>query len=313
MDGLANLCAFARRVRLLPLALASLSASANAAAQDGGWQLDPRARVEIGAVNAKAATEDYEFIYIGDAVYFRGQAGLEIGNDSTSFAVEVDRIMVERFDEDRPATDRDRLTATFVQDLGQDWGLELQLRRYDDFVSAEFNDTDALEMAAQVQYEPVRAHRFRFEFRWREREYDDSDGPEGGSTRGNGPKLSAAYRYRLGRYHYISLDLDAEGIDSDNPVREFARQSISASYTRPITRTLRLRPALAVRHTSFSGRLAPDGTRRDDTYMTPELEALWWTGHFRVEAEAKYVIAGSNDPDRDRKGHRLSLSIGYAF
>jgi len=294
-------------------ALAGLIAPAQAAAEDTGWQLDPYGRVEAGVVSARASTDDYEFIYIGDAAYFRGQAGVEFADEHTSFALEIDRIMVERFEKDRPSTDRDRFTLTAAHDLNEAWELQLQVRRYDDLVSAEFNNTDATEVAAQIEYEPVRAHRARFELTWRDREYDDGDGPDGSSTHGHGWKASTEYRYRMGRYHYISLDLRAEKIDSNNPVRAFARQAASASYTHPITGKLRLRPAVTLRRTTFSGRFAPGGERRKDTYMTPEIEALWWNGGLRVEAEAKYVISSSNDPNRDRKGHRLSLSVGYAF
>lgn len=290
-----------------------LAFSAPAAAQDGGWQLDPFGRVEAGVVSARATNDDYEFIYIGDAAYFRGQAGMELADEDSAFRLELDRIMVERFSSDRPNTDRDRFTASFEQDFGKAWEVLVRLRGYDDLVSAEFNDTDALELTGRVEYEPVRAHRFRFGLTWRERQYDDGDGADGGSTRGSGWKASGSYRHRLGRYHYVTLDARAEEIDSDNARRTFARQTVSASYTHPLTSDLRLRPALTLRHTTFPGRGVVEGEPREDTYLTPELEALWWKGPVRVEAEAKYVISDSSDPERDRKGHRLSLSVGYVF
>lgn len=295
------------------LLLGAGEAMARDDASDTGWRLEPRGRVEAGVVTARASTGDYEFIYIGDATYLRGQAGLDYGNQDTTISVEFDRIMIERFGEDRPSTDRDRLTATLSQRLDPAWDIALQLRRYDDLVTAEYNDTDALEAMAEIQFEPERAHRFRLGLTWRDREYDDGDGIDGASSHGQGMKLSGEYRYRLGRYHYVSLDLRAEQIDSDNARREFTRQSLAASYTHPLTGTLRVRPAMTVRHTRFPGRPTPTGEERDDTYLTPEVEFLWWPGKVRVEAEGKYVISGSNDPDRDRKGHRLALSIGYVF
>ena len=47
--------------------------------------------------------------------------------------------------------------------------------------------------------------------------------------------------------------------------------------------------------------------------MVPEVELLWWPGKWRIEAEAKYIFTGSNEPVRERDGYRLTLSLGYAF
>ncbi|MBU2589025.1 MAG: hypothetical protein KJ872_13055, partial [Alphaproteobacteria bacterium] len=76
---------------------------------------------------------------------------------------------------------------------------------------------------------------------------------------------------------------------------------------------LRVRPAIEVIRTRFDNRLTDNGEPRRDSLVAPEVELLWWPGKWRIEAEAKYIFAGSNEPARDREGYRLSLSVGYAF
>lgn len=293
----------------------TLASPVEAQDDDGGWQVDPFARIEAGIVLSESTDRDDELIINGDGGYLRGNVGVEIANETTSFRIDADRIEVERFGSatGRDGYNRDRLTAAFAQEIGDDWEVELRGRIYDDLVSVESSDTDEKQASVQVEFEPERAHRFRLRGTWREREYDDGAGPGGTSSEGDGPRVDAEYRHRLGRYHYINFDLRAEEINSDNPDREYTRQSVGASYTHPITRDLRVRPAIEVRHTRFDGRITPAGEAREDTQIVPEVEMLWWTGNWRMEAEAKYIFSDSNEPVRDREGYRFSLSVGYVF
>ncbi len=291
--------------------------SGPALAQDGrgDWELDPFARVEVGVVTSESSDREDELIIVGDGGYIRGKLGLELGDDTTTFSLEADRIQVERFGNatGRERYDRDRFTASIEQELGDDWEVRLQGRVYDDLVSVESSDTDEVQAALRIEYEPVLDHRLRAQVTWRDREYNDDDGPGGAPSTGEGLRVDVDYRHRLGRYHYINLDLRAEEINSDNPLRSYTRESASVSYTHPITPDLRARPAVELRHTEFGGRMAPVGTPRDDTQIVPEIEFLWWPGNWRIEAEAKYIFGNSNDPIRDREGYRLSLSVGYVF
>jgi len=287
------------------------------AAQDdlAGWSLDPFARAEVGVVLSESEDRDDELIINGDGGYMRGQIGVEIRNGTTEVRLEADRIEVERFGSatGRNGYNRDRLTASITHKLDDDWEVQLRARVYDDLVTVESSDTDEVQFSARVEYEPERAHRFRVRGTWRDREYDDGSGPGGASSKGEGLRFDAGYRHRLGRYHYINFDLRAEESTSDNPLRGYTRESVSASYTRPITSDLRVRPAIELRQTAFAGRLTPDTSLREDTQVVPEVEFLWWPGNWRIEAEAKYIFADSNDPVRDRRGYRLSLSIGHVF
>lgn len=278
-----------------------------------GWRLDPYGRAEAGIVTANSVDDEDELIVNGDGLTVRGQAGVQIGDETTRIVLEADRIEVVRFGAGRRNTNRDRLTGSIEQELAEGWNLRLQARRYDDLVSAEFNDTDETQIAARATFEPERAHRFRLEASWRIREYDDGAGPGGVSSRGEGPRVDLDYRHRLGRYHYLNFDLRAERIDADNPERDYTRQSAKIAYTHPLTEDLRVRPAFEVRHTRFPGRLTPTGAVRDDTLYAPELELLYWPGDWRIEAEAKYIRTGSNEPVRDRRGYRLSLTVGRVF
>ena len=297
--------------------LAVALAPAPLAAQDdaAGWSLDPFARAEVGVVLSESEDRDDDLIINGDGGYLRGQIGVLIGDDTTEVRLEADRIQVESFGSatGRDSFNRDRLTASITQKLDDNWEVELRGRLYDDLVTVEATDTDELQASVQVQFQPETAHRFRAQGTWRDREYDDGDGLEGTSSHGEGPRFDIGYRHRLGRYHYINFDLRAEEITSDNPLRGYTRESVSASYTRPITPDLRVRPAVEIRQTSFAGRLTPDSELREDTQIVPEVELLWWPASWRIEAEAKYVFSDSNDPVRDRQGYRFSLSVGYAF
>ena len=284
------------------------------AAQDSDWELDPDARVEFGIVSAESETQDEQFTINGDAFVARGAVGLDFEDDDTRFRVEVDRIEVFRLGEGRSNSNRDRITASFDQELSRDWEIQLRGRYYDDLSTAESSDVDELQASVRATYEPVRAHRFRLRATWRDREYDNIvAGGIGVQTSGNGPRVDAQYRHRIGRYHYVTLDARAEEISSDDPLRGYARQSAKVSYTRPITPDLRVRPAIEFLNTRFDERLTPNGDRRRDQLVVPEVELLWWPDRWRIEAEAKYIKSDSNLASRDREGFRLSLTVGYVF
>ncbi|MCK0129547.1 hypothetical protein [Erythrobacter sp. F6033] len=284
---------------------------ATAAAQDEeGWKLEPDARVEVSFVSAESTTRDEQLVVDGDAFTVRGQVGVNLENDSTRFRLEADRIEVLRLGEGRSNTARDRFTARIQHDLNDKWEIEARARHYDDFVTAESSNTDELQGSVAVTYEPERAHRFRVRGTWRDREYDNGSDQ---ATRGEGARIDAQYRHRMGRYHYLTFDLRAESIESDDPLRGFERQSASVSYTKPITPDLRVRPALQFLNTRFDGRLTDTGAQRNDQLIVPEVEVLWWPANWRVEAEAKYIFSDSNEPVREREGYRLTLSVGYVF
>ncbi len=297
------------------LASALVAAPAVAADDSDNWKLDLLARVEVGIVTSQSSDSEDELIINGDGGYLRGAVALELEDDNTTFSIEADRIQVERFGSatGRQSYDRDRFTASVAQELGDDWEVRLQGRIYDDLVTVESSDTDETSASLRIEYEPVLAHRFRATVTWREREYDDGAGPGGTSSQGDGVRVDLDYRHRLGRYHYVGVDLRAEEINSDNPFRSYTRESALLSYTHPLTSDLRVRPAVEVRHTRFDGRLTPTGDVREDTQVVPEVELLWWPGNWRLEAEAKYIFSDSNDPVRDREGYRFSLTVGYVF
>ena len=275
------------------------------------WSLEPRARVEFGVVNAQSATRDGDIILNGDAFTIRTQAAIVLKDDNTRLTLEADRIEVLRIDEDRNDLNRDRVTAQIDQEISEDVEVQARIRYFDDLVTPESADTDEVSASARVTYEPERKHRVRVRASWREREYDRGTGGE--QTHGSGPRVDAQYRHRFGRYHYATFDLRAESITSDDPRRGFERQSAKASYTQPLTRDLRVRPAIEYLNTRFDGRASDAGGRRRDQLVVPEVELHWWPGRWRVEAEARYIFASSNDAFREREGHRLTFSVGYVF
>ncbi|GMN03474.1 hypothetical protein [Erythrobacter sp. MTPC3] len=299
-----------RALTVLCLGTVAIFTGASASAQADGWTLEPDARVELGIVSAEAATRDEQIIVDGDAITARAQVGVDFEDEDTRFRLEADRIEVFRLGEGRSDSNRDRITATFEQELSNDWDVQVRGRYYDDLVTAESSDTDELQGSVRVSYEPTRANRFRVRGTWRDREYDNRADLK---TTGEGPRVDAQYRHRFGRYNYLTFDLRAESIESDDPDRGYSRESAKASYTQPITPDLRVRPAIELLKTRFDGRLTPDGDRRADELIVPEIELLWWPDKWRVEAEAKYIFSSSNQPTREREGYRLTLTVGYVF
>jgi hypothetical protein len=295
--------------RLLALALASL-VTTTAAAQDGDWKLEPEARIEVQAISAQTTTRDDDLVVDGEAISVRGQVGVALEKRGLRFRLEADRIEVFRLGEGRRDIARDRFTATVQADIAKGWELQAQARHFDDVVSVESSDTDEWQGSARLTWEPKREHRVRVQGTWREREYDNGPLAE---TQGEGPRVDAQYRRRFGRYHYLAFDLRAESITSDDPRRGYERQSAGVAYTRPLAPDLRARPAIEVIRTEFDGRFTDTGERRRDKLVVPEVELLWWPGKWRIEAEAKYIFSGSNEPVREREGYRLTLSVGYAF
>ncbi|MEO0057759.1 MAG: hypothetical protein RIT17_1232 [Pseudomonadota bacterium] len=295
--------------RLLFGAVALISAN-HVAAQDEGWQLNPDARIEVQTVSAQTTTRDDDLVVDGEAISVRGQVGVALEKKGLRLRVEADRIEVFRLGDGRQDIARDRFTATAEADIAKGWELQVQGRHYDDFVSVESGDTDEWQGSARLSWEPKREHRLRLTGTWREREYENGPLAE---TKGDGARVDAQYRRRLGAYHYLAFDLRAESIKSDDPRRGYERQSAGVAYTRPVAPDLRVRPAIEVLRTEFDGRLTPTGERRRDKLVVPEVEVLWWPGKWRVEAEAKYIFTDSNEPVREREGYRLTLSVGYAF
>jgi hypothetical protein len=301
---------FLRAVYGLVAAFLVLFASSMAGAQDSGWRLEPDARIEVQTVSAETTTRDDDLVIDGEAIALRGQVGLALENDSTRFRIEADRIEVFRLGGGRDDISRDRLTATFEKDVTKTLELQLQARRYDDLVTVESADSDEWQGSARLNFEPTEADRFRLQGSWRDRQYDNGAAP---ATTGEGPRVDAQYRRRLGPNHFLAFDLRAENIRSDDPDRGYERESASVAYTRPVAKDLRVRPAIELIKTRFDGRLADNGALRRDRQVVPEVEVLWWPGKWRIEAEAKYVFFNSNEAVREREGYRLTLSVGYAF
>jgi hypothetical protein len=299
-----------RASRGLLAALLAMFASSLAVAQDGGWRLEPDARIEVQTVSAQTTTRDDDLVIDGEAISVRGQLGLALNSESTRFRLEADRIEVFRLGGDRDDISRDRLTATVEHDLTETLEIQLQARRYDDLVTVESADSDEWQGSARVTFQPGRDNRFRVAAAWRDRQYDNGAGP---ATTGEGPRVDAQYRRRFGPYHYLAFDLRAENIRSDDPDRGYERESAGVAYTRPVAKDLRVRPAVELIKTRFDGRIADSGALRRDRQVVPEVELMWWPGKWRIEAEAKYLFFNSNETVREREGYRLTLSVGYAF
>ena len=299
-----------RTVISLAAAWLALFTCAPLAAQDGGWRLEPDARIEVQAVSAQTTTRDDDLVIDGEAISVRGQVGLALNSESTRFRLEADRIEVFRLGGDRDDISRDRLTATVEQDLTETLEIQLQARRYDDLVTVESADSDEWQGSARVTFQPRRDNRFRVAAAWRDRQYDNGAGP---ATRGEGPRVDAQYRRRFGPNHFLAFDLRAENIRSDDPDRGYERESAGVAYTRPVAKDLRVRPAVELITTRFDGRIADSGALRRDRQVVPEVELLWWPGKWRIEVEAKYLFFNSNETVREREGYRLTVSVGYAF
>ncbi|MEQ1494357.1 MAG: hypothetical protein ABL912_01165 [Novosphingobium sp.] len=124
-------------------------------------------------------------------------------------------------------------------------------------------------------------------------------------------------RQRFGSWHWLELGGSHERIDDNGGWHGFSRSSVSADYSVPIAKRLRLIAGTDYRIWSYHGRWVADNPAnqlRRDRLVRPELGLSWGrTKGAYARASGGYDFYESNDPRFSGNGPRLKLSIGYRF
>lgn len=191
--------------------------------------------------------------------------------------------------------------------------LRLQARRIENIAVLESNQADQSSIGARLQWERGN-DRVRLSTDYRRREYD-----LGAPASGDGYRVSAEYRRRIGSYHWLSINLSHEEMtSSESPRRSFERRVIKATYSLPVAKRLRVLPSLDVRKWDYDARIAqgdPEGDRRVDRYAAPGLGIAYGSdtrGPF-FRAETEYRLRQSNDRRFGQDGLWIGVSAGYRF
>jgi len=294
-----------------PLAIGvSIFANGTAFAQDdrerGNRSSDLRGEVSASAIIASDRGDEEDNDRSGarlraelDYQQDIGRGEIRLGYDSSVYFYE---------DGDRPDQWTNRLSLAYAVDVAQDLELSAQVSYASNLSTLEFRSADQVETTGTVEYSPGR-HRLRLFGGWRWRDYDDEARSEG-----NGAIFGAGYRYRLAQSRFLSAGFRFEDIDSDNPRRGYERTTIEAYYQHPLALRSRLRVGAAARFWDFDGRLTPDGDRRRDSAVIPEIDVLYgFASGFLLQGRLQYGLRSSNDPAFRADDQRAILTAGYKF
>ncbi|HEX8580081.1 MAG TPA: hypothetical protein VF655_10875 [Allosphingosinicella sp.] len=228
-----------------------------------------------------------------------GAGEIRLSYDSAAYLYE---------DDDRPDRWSNRLALRYGLEVADDVELSGRLSYATNLATLEFRSADQAEVLGMVEYSPG-DHRIRLTGGWRWRDYDDSTGSES-----SGPFAGAEYRYRLARDQYLSAELRYEDIDSSDPRRGYHRAIAEAFYQHPLGEMTQLRLGGSARWWRFDERLAPNGERRRDSVIAPEVQLLHdFRSGFLLRGRLQYGIRESNDPNEDGDDRRATLTAGYRF
>ena len=211
-------------------------------------------------------------------------------------------------DDDRPDRWSNRIALAYALELADDLEFSTRLSYASNLATLEFRSTDQTEAMAMVEYSPG-DHRLRLLGGWRWRDYDDD-----ASSEGSGSFVGAEYRYRLAEDRFLTTGLRFEDIDSADPRRGYHRTVAQAFYQHPLGEDTRLRVGGTARWWKYDNRLAPDGRRRRDSAITPEIDVLHnFKSGLLLRGRLQYGLRDSNDPGEDGDDRRAILTAGYRF
>jgi hypothetical protein len=197
-------------------------------------------------------------------------------------------------------------------DLGGPWSMETAAAGATGLVTVEYRLVDQVSLAPQLQYQPNRTHRLRAQAAYRSRWYRDAT-----RSTATSPYVGADYRYRWGSWHYADLVYRFEHNRAELPQRNFDRSSYTASYTRPLGPSDRVRLRLIYRDVHFSDRVLAIGdaevTRRDDRWLASAFYVHEFSDHLRLDTEYRWAARRSNEAPRDFDSHRLSTTLRFQW
>lgn len=241
----------------------------------------------------------------GSAVVLRGHAGsrFDPGGDTTRIQLSSTYFgYVERKDRWSNVLD-----AEYSLQLSRDVTISIEGSAATNVLTLERRSTDQAGAVTRLRLEPG-DHRIVLSGGTRRRWYDDS------TARSWAPFLEAEYRYRLGSWHSIAFEGRQEWIDSDLNSLDYKRLSLSAFYTRPLSRDTRLRAGLTHRRWSWDDRFTPARERRHERLWLPQVRLTHEIGpDVELELDARRILRRSNDDRFDRVGTRLAATVRTLF
>jgi hypothetical protein len=241
-------------------------------------------------------------------VILRGGVGYERDYKASSLRLEYDTAVYLYEADERADRWSNRGAVTYTARLAPDVTLTGRGAYASNVGTLEFRSTDQAELLGRLAFSPG-DHRLRAWGGWRWRQYDDA--VESG---GEGPFAGIDYRYRLGRDHYLSSELRYEEIDSDDPRRGYHRTVAELLYQYPLGKRTDVRLGAEARWWEYDGRLAPNGERRKDRAIIPELELRHeFEQGVLLRGQVRYDFRDSNDPEFTADETRATLTGGVRF
>ncbi|HEY0044045.1 MAG TPA: hypothetical protein VGB62_05795 [Allosphingosinicella sp.] len=270
-------------------------------------QSDLSGEVSVSAVAASDRGDD-EDEAARSGLILRGGLDYERETSAGEFRLSYDSAAYLYEDDDRPDRWSNRLALRYGGEVADDFRLSARIAYATNLATLEFRSADQAEVLTMAEYSPG-DHRFRLTGGWRWRDYDDSTGSES-----SGPFAGAEYRYRIARDQFFSTELRYEDIDSDDLRRGYHRTILEAFYQHPLGPETQLRVGGSARWWTFDDRLAPNGERRSDSVLAPELQLLHdFRSGLLLRGRLQYGLRESNDPAEDGDDRRATLTAGYRF
>ncbi|HEX8585400.1 MAG TPA: hypothetical protein VF680_13455 [Allosphingosinicella sp.] len=268
---------------------------------------DLSGEISVSAVAASDRGDD-EDEAARSGFILRGGLDYERETSVGEFRLSYDSAAYLYEDDDRPDRWSNRLALRYGGEVADDFRLSARIAYATNLATLEFRSADQAEVLTMAEYSPG-DHRFRLTGGWRWRDYDDSTGSES-----SGPFAGAEYRYRIARDQFFSTELRYEDIDSADLRRGYHRTILEAFYQHPLGSQTQLRVGGSARWWKFDDRVAPNGERRSDSVLTPDLQLLHdFRSGLLLRGRLQYGLRESNDPAEDGDDRRATLTAGYRF
>ncbi len=267
-------------------------------------------RTTLSAVEAERA------IFQGDDVESSGvgisaAASVTFTENATQIRISVDPTVFDFSDDERKTRKSLGLSVEVRQQVSENVRIALRSRRVSNLVTLESRSVDQRSVRGEMLWEDA-DNRVRLRGEYRFRDYDDAV-----RSSGEGPRIEAQYNRRIASYHWARLTARHDAIDSDRERLSYSREVVRADYSLPLTKRLRLRPALEYSQWRYDARIArQDGAEalRRDTVVNPEIGLSYGKARgFYAQARAEYEFRDSNDVRFREDAPRFSLDVGYRF
>jgi hypothetical protein len=172
-------------------------------------------------------------------------------------------------------------------------------------------DQAAVRIGATIREGNTRVEAFA-RHRWRE--YDTAPGVK---DQAKGWQFSGRVHQRIGSYHWVEAGVSRDRMKDKTGRYGYRRNTLSADYSLPVARRIRLLLGSEYRRWTYDGRRVGDiatNAKRRDRLIRPEVGiAAGRTRGGYARATGGYDFYKSNDPRYTGNGPNLRLTVGYRF